>query len=43
MRDIVYIFYTNGKKKVGYILELQSMVFLYLARETQGPVNNYTS
>jgi len=43
MRDIVYIFYTNEKKKVGYILELQSMVFLYLARETQGPVNNYTS
>src|SRR5438034_9567757 len=39
----VYTFYTKHEKKVGYIRELQSMVFLYLARETQGPVNNYTS
>src|SRR6266705_400851 len=31
MRDIVYIFYTNEKKKVGYIREPLSMVFLYLA------------
>src|SRR5437773_2074399 len=33
MRDIVYIFYTNEKKKVGYILELLRMLFLYLAEE----------
>jgi len=33
MRDIVYIFYTNEKKKVGYIPELLGMVFLYLAEE----------
>src|SRR6266487_7161503 len=33
MRDIVYIFYTNQKKKVGYIRELLGMLFLYLAEQ----------
>jgi len=46
MRDIVYTFYTNGKKKVEYILELLGMVFLYLAEgiyvSARGSVNSVT-